>query len=154
MSKKKFKVRRNALFMRSASVIGTGPTHFDEGLETASGSVSTFKGGLTAASSFLVTGSAIIGASGRAIAGLLAGSATMVFGNIVSGGASVASIAVAGLTTAHKVFIGASDLDPDLSIACVGTVSTGCLFVNVQNTGSTQYTGATEVISYLAILDK
>ena len=58
------------------------------------------------------------------------------------------------LTTAHKVFIGASDLDPDLSITCVGTVSTGCLFVNVQNTGSTQYTGATEVISYLAILDK
>jgi len=42
----KFKVRRDALFMKSASIKGLFDA--DAGFNTVSGSVSTFSGGLTA----------------------------------------------------------------------------------------------------------
>ena len=149
-----FKVRRNLLAMRSASIIG-GAADIDKGVNTATGSVSTFSGGLTAASTFSATGCAIIGTGGTAIAGFLAGSGVLEFGNLNSGVASFGGITVTGLTQSYKVFISGSDLDPDLSVACVScSPGGGVLRIGVQNTGSGTYTAASEFFTYIAFLDK
>lgn len=154
-NKKGFKVRRNAMFMSSASFIGPGPTDLDEGLQTSSGSVSTFKGGLTAASSFLVTGCAIFGTGGTAVAGILAGSAALTVASYVSGCAVTMAVTVAGLTQSHKVFVSASDLPANITLGPVScSPGGGVMLLGVKNTGSTTNAEGTHSITYMAFLDK
>ena len=126
-----FKVRRNARFMSAASF--AGDLRVDSDFSTSAMTVS----------------------SGTNITHILAGSGQIVFGNLAASAPSTASITVAGLTTAHKCFIGASDISGCLVVAKVySTAAGGELVVGVTNAASEQYTGATETFAYFAVLDK
>jgi hypothetical protein len=115
----------------------------------------TVTGGLTAASTFSVTGSAIVGTGGTAIAGILAGSGEAVFGNINASAASTTSLTVTGLTQNHKVIFSPSDFSGSLTVTDFScSPGGGVLTITVSNTAVETYTGATETFSYLAILDK
>jgi hypothetical protein len=146
-----FKVRRDALFMKSASVKGSFLA--DTGFNTTSGSVSTFSGGLTAASTFTVTGSAIIGSGGTAIAGMLAGSTAGCPADIAASAVGAASYAVTGLTTAHKLFVTGASMTSGLVLQNV-VVAAGSFTANYGNVLSTDTTAACTVVYYLAVLDK
>lgn len=146
-----FKVRRDFRAMQPASFYEN--VDIDYGITTKSGSVSTYQGGLTAASTFTVTGSAIIGSTGTAVAGLLAGSGNIIVGATAST-ASVTSLLVANLSTAHKVFVNAACISGCLTLACAYCRVASYLTVNVVNHTSEDVTGAACAIYYLAVLDK
>jgi hypothetical protein len=149
----KFKVRRDALFMKSASIKGS--LLADTGFNTTSGSVSTFSGGLTAASTFTVTGSAIIGTGGTAIAGMLAGSGELVIGALNASATSAASFSVPGLTVAHKVFVTPACMSGCVTVACAFAWPSTCdLVVRFSNQTDENVGAGTSAVFYLAVLDK
>ena len=132
-----FKVRRNALFMNSACFTGAA----------------SFAGDMRVDSDF--SASAISVSGGTNITHILAGSGAVSFGNLAASAPSTASITVTGLTTAHKCFLGASDISGCLTVQKLySTAAGGELVIGVVNSASEQYTGATETFAYFAILDK
>jgi hypothetical protein len=149
----KFKVRRNALFTQSASI--TQDLEVDQGLSTKSGSVSTFAGGLTAGSTFSVTGCAIAGSDGTPLAGILAGSGNLVVGALASSATSAASFSVTGLTSDYKVFVTAACLSGSVTVACAwGDAGTCDLVVRITNQSDEALGAGTSAVFYFAVLDK
>lgn len=148
-----FKVRRNLLAMKSASI--KGAFEADGGYTTPSGSVSTFDGGLTAASTFIASGCAIIGAAGTPIAGILAGSGELVIGALAASATSAASFSVTGLTVAHKVFVTPACMSGCVTVACAFAWPATCdLVIRFSNQTDEGVGAGTSAVFYLAVLDK
>jgi len=165
MADERFKVRRQAYFERgitcASKITATG------GINTTSGSVSTFAGGLTAtsvvsftggltaASTVAVTGCLISGTGGTTIAGILCGSAAVTIGANAST-TSTTCFPVVGLTTSHKIFLSTGSMSGCFTVACpyckAGT--TPCLVFKADNITSEDKAAGTSTLFYLAILDK
>lgn len=127
----KFKVRRQAQFMSAASF--AGDLRVDSDFSTSAMTVS----------------------SGTNITHILAGSGQAVFGALAADATSTTCVAITGLTQAHKIFIGASDVSGSLIVDVLACSPGGDLLIfGVTNSGSETYAAATETFSYLAILDK
>jgi hypothetical protein len=166
MADPRFKVRRQAYFKRgitTASTLNvtgamtqTGKITAAVGIDTTSGSVSTFSGGLTGASTVTVTGSAIFGTGGTAIAGILAGSGEVVFGAVAASTASATCFTVTGLTVAHKIFVNAACVSACATTACVyaNPATPTELVYSINNNTSEALGAGTSTVHYLAILDK
>jgi len=153
----KFKVRRDALFMQSASFVGGASAASTFAIAGAAciGGALTQTGGFTSGSTTTVTGSLITGTGGTAIAQILAGSGALTFGTVATSVASVTCFAVTGLTQAHKIFITGSGLSGSVTVACAySTAAGGELCVGVINQSSENLGAGTSNVHYLAILDK
>jgi len=153
----KFKVRRDALFMQSASFVGGASAASTMTIAGAAciGGALAMTGGITAPSTFTVTGSLITGTGGTAIAGILAGSGNIVMGALSASTASVTCFAVTGLTQAHKLFVTGSGLSGCITVACAYcTAAGGELVVGFINQSSEALGAGTSAVHYLAILDK
>lgn len=146
----RFKVKREAYFVKG---IKTASTLYSTLGATFASTVSITKA-LTAASTVTLTGSLITGDGGTPIAGILAGSGAAIFGNLNACVASATSLAITGLTTAHKCFISPSVWSACLTPTCMIASPAGWLRIGVRVSSSEGYTGATETFSYLAVLDK
>ena len=162
MADPRFKVRRQSYFERG--ITSASKILAQVGIDTTSGSVSTFAGGLTAtsvisftggltaASTVAVTGSLVSGTGGTAIAGILCGSHA-VTNAVAASGASAACFPVAGLTTAHKIFLSTGRMSGCVTVACpyckAGTPA--CLVFTMC---SPEAVTGTCTLFYLAVLDK
>lgn len=155
-----FKVRRNLHALQSASIYETAD--IDYGVNTSSGSVSTFSGGLTAASTFTATGCAIIGSASIALAEILCGSFNITTPDCNASATNTATACISDMGTegsAYKIFllpqtIGTSQFISKVTASAdspsgVITVTFGNM---LSNAAASSLVDA--VFNYLAILDK
>lgn len=158
MAKPRFKVRRQAYFVRGITTASTldvdGAVNLNSTLTVDGATTQT--GGLTAASTFTSSTSAIFGSGGTAIAGILCGSGAIKLDGVAASVASATCFTVTGLTTAHKIFITAACISACLTTACVyANPATPTELVVTFNNNTTEAQGAgTSTVWYLAVLDK
>lgn len=154
MANPRFKVKRQAYFKRGITCASAITAQV--GVNTTSGSVSTFSGGLTAASTFTSSTSAIFGSGGTPIAGILCGSGELVYGNVAASVASATCFTVTGLTAAHKIFLTAACVSGCMYAACAyaNPAAPTELVVSMVNIFAEQVDAGTSAVYYLAILDK
>jgi hypothetical protein len=170
MADPRFKVKRQAYFKRGITTASTldvdGAVNLNstltvDGVTTQTGALNItgslgVTGGLTASSTLTSSTSAIFGSGGTPIAGILAGSGELVYGNIAASTASATCFTVTGLTAAHKIFLTAACVSGCMYAACVyaNPATPTELVVTMMNIHAEQVDAGTSSVYYLAVLDK
>lgn len=159
MATSTFKVRRQLRVMRAASFYNT--VGADGGFTTPSGSVSTFSGGLTAASLFTVSGSAVIGTGGTTLSKILTGSLAvtqpLIEASIDTGTVDACITGLSSSGANYKwQFTATSAPKGSVLVSAVASANSpsGVFTFTFANTDASDDTAACEVtLHYLGILD-